>query len=66
MDLETRKVCTHKGEIVLTEKLGIEGIGLGLSLVKNIINLIKGEIKIEDNHPKGTKVILRFKPIIFE
>jgi signal transduction histidine kinase len=36
------------------EKLGIKGFGLGLSLVKSIIDEASGNIKILDNKPSGT------------
>ena len=35
---------------------GISGTGLGMSIVKHCIDLHKGEIKIESNINKGTKV----------
>lgn len=38
-----------------------KGTGLGLYLVNRIIGLHQGNIKIEDNLPKGTKFILSFK-----
>ena len=31
-----------------------KGTGLGLFIVKNLLNLMKGEIVVRDNHPKGT------------
>lgn len=37
-----------------------EGTGLGLPLAKKLINLHAGEIKIESEKGKGTKVILHF------
>ena len=37
-----------------------EGTGLGLSLVKNYINLNEASIDIISDKGKGTKVILRF------
>jgi signal transduction histidine kinase len=42
------------------EKLGIKGFGLGLSLVKSIIDEVSGTIEIIDNKPNGTifKIIL--------
>lgn len=36
------------------EKLGIKGFGLGLSLVKSIVDEASGKIEIADNKPKGT------------
>lgn len=45
------------------QNLGIEGAGLGLCLVKSIINSMKGEISIEDNEPMGTRFILKFPKI---
>jgi two-component system sensor histidine kinase CiaH len=40
--------------------LGIKGFGLGLSLVKSIIDEASGTIEIIDNKPNGTifKIIL--------
>lgn len=40
------------------EKLGIKGFGLGLSLVKSIIDEASGNIEILDNKPCGTKFII--------
>ncbi len=37
-----------------------KGSGLGLAIVKMIMELHKGEVKIENNVPKGTVFILRF------
>ena len=37
-----------------------KGSGLGLTIVKMITELHNGEVKIEDNVPKGTVFILRF------
>lgn len=35
------------------------GMGLGLSIAYNIVKIHKGTIKVEDNTPKGTKMIVR-------
>lgn len=40
-----------------------DGTGLGLAIVNNIISDHKGKIKIEDNAPKGTKIIMEL-PLI--
>lgn len=37
----------------------IEGSGLGLSIAKTIVNMHNGTIKIVQNNPKGTKVIVK-------
>ena len=39
----------------------ISGLGLGLPLTKNLVDLLKGSIKIESNENKGTKVIIVLK-----
>ena len=39
----------------------ISGMGLGLSLTKSLIDLLKGNIKIESEEGKGTKVIINLK-----
>jgi signal transduction histidine kinase len=41
-----------------SERLGIRGYGLGLSLSKSIIEEARGMITISDNDPKGTVVII--------
>ncbi len=41
-----------------------KGTGLGLFLVKRIIDTHQGRIKIEDNFPRGSKFIIEFKTIV--
>lgn len=45
------------------EILGIKGYGLGLSLVKAIVEAMNGTIEIKDNKPRGTIFILTFPAI---
>lgn len=45
------------------ENLGIKGFGLGLSLVKSIVEAMNGTIEIKDNKPRGTVFIITF-PVI--
>lgn len=45
----------------------IQGFGLGMSLVYSIVvNSMRGEIKVEDNDPRGTRVIMRIPAVQFE
>lgn len=44
----------------------IEGNGLGLAIVQQLVNLAQGQITIEDNQPQGTRFIVtlpRLKPV---
>lgn len=36
------------------------GFGLGLSLAKQIVDVLKGDIQVKDNQPKGTIFEVRF------
>jgi len=38
-----------------------KGTGLGLFIVKNLLNLLEAEIKVKDKHPKGTTFEITFK-----
>ncbi|GAB4127046.1 MAG: HAMP domain-containing sensor histidine kinase [Ignavibacteriales bacterium] len=43
-----------------------KGFGLGLSLVKNIVNKMDGQVKIESNNPSGSKFIISLPSVKFE
>lgn len=43
-----------------TTKSGIEGTGLGMSIVKNLVDMMGGKIKIESELGKGTSVYINF------
>lgn len=60
LDEEKEKVFERFYRSERTEKLGLKGHGLGLSLAKSIITEAKGTIEIEDNKPQGTivKIVL--------
>jgi signal transduction histidine kinase len=45
------------------EELGIKGFGLGLSLVKSIIDEASGKIEIIDNNPSGTIFKISLPPV---
>ncbi len=38
----------------------IHGVGLGLVIVKNMVEMLKGSIRIESEEGKGTKVVITF------
>jgi signal transduction histidine kinase len=46
-----------------SEDLGIKGYGLGLSLVRTILLEIEAKIRIEDNHPSGSRFIITIKAL---
>jgi len=59
-DSEKEKIFDRFYRSEKSEELGIEGNGLGLSIVKSIADEFSGKIEISDNKPVGTifKVIL--------
>ena len=57
-DIDKEKVFDRFYRSEKAEKLGIKGYGLGLSLVKLLIEEAGGKISIEDNEPGGTIFIV--------
>jgi two-component system sensor histidine kinase CiaH len=57
-DIDKEKVFDRFYRSEKAEKLGIKGYGLGLSLVKLLIEEAGGNISIEDNKPSGTVFIV--------
>ena len=53
-DIDKEKVFDRFYRSESAEKLGIKGYGLGLSLVKLLIEEVGGKISIKDNEPSGT------------
>jgi signal transduction histidine kinase len=39
----------------------IKGVGLGLVIVKNMVELLQGNLKIESEEGKGTRIKIDFK-----
>lgn len=62
-DEEKEKVFEKFYRTASSMQRNIHGYGLGLSLVKTIVLSMEGEIKIEDNHPTGTKFIISLPSI---
>ena len=54
----------YRGDNV--ESSGIKGHGLGLNLVKIVVNKMGGKIAIHDNEPRGTIFILEMPKLILE
>ncbi len=49
-----------------TERMNVKGYGLGLSLVKTIVNTLGGKIIVETEREKGVKFIIELPAVIFE
>lgn len=62
-DEEKEKVYDRFYRSEKIENLGIKGYGLGLSLVKSIVEAMNGTIEIKDNKPCGTIFTLTFPAI---
>ena len=58
-DQEKKKVFERFYRTEQSERLGIKGFGLGLSLAHTIIDEAGGRILISDNTPKGTIVTIK-------
>ena len=53
---ESRKIFEPFERANIVETRHILGAGLGLTLVKNILNIMNGRIKVESEYGKGTKI----------
>ena len=60
---EKKKVFEKYYRIGSEDQQNTKGTGLGLYLVKRIIDLMQAEIHIADNQPSGAKFVLLFKSI---
>lgn len=49
---------------LFTTKRALGGTGLGLSIVKNIVEIHRGAVKIENNKEGGLKMILAFPVLL--
>lgn len=53
-DAEKLKIFEKFYRVGNEETRNTKGTGLGLFIIKHIVDFHKGEIKVENNHPKGT------------
>jgi signal transduction histidine kinase len=56
-----RDVLRHIFDPFVTSKRGVGGTGLGLSVVKNIIDMHHGQVQVSNRERGGVKVTLGFK-----
>ncbi len=62
-DEEKEKIFERFYRASSSIKENIKGYGLGLCLVKTIVQSMEGTIKVEDNIPSGTKFIVSFPAV---
>jgi len=65
-DSEKHKVFDSFYRGVNVESNGIKGYGLGLNLVRIVVNKMGGDILILDNEPKGTIFVVDMPKLIME
>jgi signal transduction histidine kinase len=65
-DLEKVNVFQKFYRSQSAEKMGIKGFGLGLSLVKSIVDEASGKIEIADNKPNGTIIKITLPAVELE
>jgi signal transduction histidine kinase len=41
-----------------SEEMGIDGHGLGLSLVRSVVSAMGGSVRVTDNEPRGTRILI--------
>lgn len=63
---EKKRIFDRFYRIDDTQKLGIKGYGLGLSLVKAIVVQAGGTISVEDNFPKGTVFTVSLPAVVID
>lgn len=62
-DEEKQKIFQRFYRSKISDKMGIKGVGLGLSLVKSILDKMDCKIEVSDNFPKGTVFTVSFKEL---
>ncbi len=65
-DSDKEKIFERFYRSSTSEKIGVRGYGLGLSLVKTILLEMGAKIKIDDNQPSGSKFIITLKALKIE
>ena len=55
------KLFTLFGKLEQTAKINTTGIGLGLSICQQIVEALKGDIKLDDDYQNGASFTFRVK-----
>lgn len=64
IEASKRKIIYEPYTRLSSELGGIKGLGIGLTIIRSIVQSYRGTIEVSDNQPRGTRFLIRLKEVV--